>query len=84
MKTRRYEIKNCRHPWDTMHVISTGDVRCCCWMRDPIGNLNEQSAEEIWNGDIINRIREYIKQNKVHPYCDTNCPFNQNYTITES
>jgi radical SAM protein with 4Fe4S-binding SPASM domain len=48
---RKYHV--CPYPWYSMSIASNGDVVACC--RDlehqsVMGNLFEQSLEEIWNG----------------------------------
>ena len=48
----------CRRPWDTVAIHANGDVfPCVSWTRAPLGNLGEQSFEEIWHGAEAGRIR---------------------------
>jgi radical SAM protein with 4Fe4S-binding SPASM domain len=50
----------CPRLWNTFNVHSNGNVvPCCiCWNDDiNMGNINDQSAEEIWNGDKFNELR---------------------------
>jgi len=53
-----------------MTVASDGRVMPCCYASKPLGNLNEASAEEIWNGRAAVQLREFIKRNEIHPICD--------------
>ncbi len=57
-----------------------GDVFMCCtnWLRTPpIGNIQHQSVDEIWNGEKAQEIRRSILDGSFK-YCDHNgCPFLQ-------
>ncbi len=52
-------IHSCeQNPWETAHVLSNGDVVACeVHDRAPLGNLSEQSLEEIWHGEAYRRFR---------------------------
>jgi len=55
----------------------------CCpsWLETPIGNLQTQSVEEIWNGKKAQEIRRSILDGSFR-YCNfSRCPFLQ--TVTE-
>ena len=41
----------CRYPWETVQVLTDGSVRPCCWCNNSAGNLNDNTFEEIWNGE---------------------------------
>jgi radical SAM protein with 4Fe4S-binding SPASM domain len=48
----------CPKPWDTLAIHPNGDVYpCMAWSREPIGNLAQESFEDIWNGPAVNVIR---------------------------
>lgn len=54
-----------------------GHVFVCCpsWMKKPIGNLNKQSIDEIWNSSIAQEIRQSIHDGSFR-YCDKKlCPY---------
>jgi hypothetical protein len=55
---------DCHHPFTSLQVLSDGDVRPCCWGFGAVGNLNLNSLEEIWNNEMINQLRNDIKENK--------------------
>ena len=38
-------------------VESDGNCRVCCFTSPHVGNLNEQSFEEIWNGEPLQKLR---------------------------
>ena len=40
----------CPSPWTEAHVSTAGTVTPCCIYYKPMGNLLNQSFEEIWNG----------------------------------
>jgi len=40
----------CELPWATAVFTANGDVRACCMPGTVLGNLNEQSLSQIWNG----------------------------------
>ena len=47
-----------QNPWETAHVLSNGDVVVCEILdKAPMGNLFEQSIEEIWNGPPYQEFR---------------------------
>jgi MoaA/NifB/PqqE/SkfB family radical SAM enzyme len=54
-----------------------GEVFLCCptWLDTPVGNLDTQSGEEIWNSDIAQDIRRSILDGSFE-YCNrVRCPF---------
>jgi radical SAM protein with 4Fe4S-binding SPASM domain len=66
----------CRQLWNFLYVSWDGDVMPCCM--DPlrklkIGNLNESSLEELWNGPRLEEIRHIHLQEKYNeiPLCST-------------
>lgn len=59
----------CAYPFNTVFLGSDGGVKPCCSSRTNIGNINENSLEEIINGPIIKSIRKSIVENKWHPTC---------------
>lgn len=53
----------CRQLWDSVLVNINGDVFPCCLIRDDkhrVGNLLEQSFEEIWNGPKMQALRRFV------------------------
>lgn len=69
--------------FEVTQVNETGEVYMCCpsWLDTPIGNLQYQSVEEIWNGKKAQEIRRSILDGSFR-YCDsTRCPFLQ--TVSE-
>jgi MoaA/NifB/PqqE/SkfB family radical SAM enzyme len=78
-KSRKYsENFSCGWLWQRMSITTSGKVVLC--IRDIssesqyIGDINDQSISEIWNGETINEIRELHKtnnyrKNKLCTYC---------------
>lgn len=55
--------KRCWMPFSNMNILYKGDVILCCndWGRKSIlGNVNEKSLMDIWNGQEANRIRRHL------------------------
>lgn len=63
----------CAAPWRGLHINPRGDVKTCC-AGDPnmLGNLNEQSIEQILNNSTLKEVRTSIAQGQPHRYC-SNC-----------
>lgn len=40
----------CEVPWGTVTITGNGDVMACCMPGTVVGNLNEESLDEIWSG----------------------------------
>ena len=55
----------CRQPWSFVEVHSDGKVWNCCpsWITKPMGNILEQSWEEVWNGKIAQEYRDELMKN---------------------
>lgn len=66
----------CSTPWHTMHVLPNGNVHLCCsvWMRTPIGNVFEDSPEQIWRSERAEMIRNSVRDGD-YRYCGKlSCP----------
>lgn len=71
----------CEYPWNRVRITSEGWVSFCCFMRpDPlkdekeayIGNVLEQSFDEIWFSPLADEIRRETLEGNLHKMC--NCP----------
>lgn len=65
--------------FEVSEVSEKGEVFLCCpaWLDTPIGNLQYQSVEEIWNGEKAQEIRRSILGGSFE-YCNrSRCPFLQ-------
>jgi radical SAM protein with 4Fe4S-binding SPASM domain len=63
----------CNEPWTTAVILGNGDVQVCCVPYTKIGNLNEESLDQIWNGDRYRRFRQRVNSNNPPVYCNS-CP----------
>ena len=66
----------CGAPFDSLDIFWNGDISFCCLDYDGqlvVGDVKEQSLQEIWHGAKINQIRKrFIKNNyKGMPLCST-------------
>lgn len=73
----------CAAPWRGLHINPRGDVKTCC-AGDPnmLGNLNEQSIEQILHGPVMQEIRQSIRNGQPHEYC-YNCVQAERYGRSE-
>ena len=73
----------CAAPWRGLHINPRGDVKTCC-AGDPnmLGNLNEQSIEQILHSPKMIEIRQSIRQGQPHAYC-YNCVQAERYGRSE-
>ncbi|MDH4206823.1 MAG: SPASM domain-containing protein, partial [Desulfobacteraceae bacterium] len=75
----------CSKPFKWFEVFQgneIGEIYLCCpgWLDTPIGNLQHQSVEEIWNGEKAQEIRRSILDGSFR-YCNrSRCPFLQSVT----
>lgn len=67
----------CRYPFHRMKVAYDGLVSMCSSQeRNSLGNILEQSFEEIWLGKTARDVREEVLRNRIHPNCLTkSCPY---------
>jgi radical SAM protein with 4Fe4S-binding SPASM domain len=63
----------CDIPWKSAVVLGNGDVAVCCVPRTKIGNLGEQTMEEIWNGPLYQAFRSAVNSTHPPPMCAA-CP----------
>lgn len=66
----------CDVPWlGTGFVQSNGEVNFCCYSSAVVGNVNERSFEEIWNGEEMQGIRRSLVAQQLPLQCQTtSCP----------
>ena len=64
----------CMIPWTHIHGFPTGEAYPCCLaeMEHPIGNMRDNSLEEIWNGSNYVQMRERMLADKPCKEC-TRC-----------
>ena len=59
----------CLHPFLQLHISNNGQARACCVANIPFGNINDQSLEEIWQGEAIEAIREKFTRGETDNRC---------------
>lgn len=64
-------VRNCMDPWDFLFILQSGRVRPCCVLENNMGNLSEQTFEEIWQGDKYKELRSNILSNTPPKGCVT-------------
>ena len=52
-----YRVIGCYYSWYGVKVDPSGHVYPCCCCQVPIGNINEQSFTEIWQGEAYRQLR---------------------------
>lgn len=67
-----YDLKTriCPAPFETLLVSPDGSCRFCFWSSS-LGNIKEQTIEDIWQGDLARTIREEMLEGKFN-YCNKN------------
>lgn len=65
-------VHACTRPWTGLYVENDGYVRVCCFDSPAIGNLDEQSFAEIWNGMHAQQLRRSFLEGKPPEAC-RNC-----------
>jgi radical SAM protein with 4Fe4S-binding SPASM domain len=65
--------KLCTVPWESAVVLGNGDVAACCVPGLVMGNLNESTMQEIWNGPRYRELRATVNSRTPLPPCAA-CP----------
>lgn len=65
-------VQACQRPWTGLYVENNGYVKVCCFDVDPIGNLDDQSFDEIWNGPLARELRRSFLEDRPPEGC-RNC-----------
>lgn len=65
----------CDYPWTHFEVNNpNGDVTMCCDNSTLLGNVNEGTIEEIWNGEAYMDIRRRMRESGAYSLCPHTCP----------
>ena len=59
----------CMHPFTGLATREDGAI-CACCRSHPVGNIQEQTLEEIWNNDTMKRIRYQVLNGYRPPECE--------------
>ena len=63
------DLRECVAPWEWMAITEAGEVRPCCYIVNPLGNLKESSPEEIWNGAEYREMRRDLARGVLPRQC---------------
>lgn len=67
-------MRTCRKCFEWLYVFVNGDVRCCPWNYKVVGNLKQNTIEEIWKGENMEEIRRAFMNGELR-YCNEQyCP----------
>jgi radical SAM protein with 4Fe4S-binding SPASM domain len=62
----------CPYPFNSLNIWSDGNVTPCCTFYGKalkMGNINESTLKEIWNGESIKALREEFFSGKLNTVC---------------
>lgn len=59
----------CIMPWIHLHVTTKGNITPCCLVNEPIGNINEQTIKEAWQGEEIRSFRRKMMNDERDSRC---------------
>lgn len=69
------ESIRCILPWTELRATYQGDIYACCWGPQPLGNLRNETIEEIWNNEAIHEMRSDLIEGKIPRLCSgAGCP----------
>jgi radical SAM protein with 4Fe4S-binding SPASM domain len=89
-KQQVFNKPNCKHPFESMYIMSDGRVIPCVWFSLKewyAGSFKSENFHEIWNGEVYERLRRQFQDQEYTRYCN-NCPVYGsepivNYVFTE-
>jgi radical SAM protein with 4Fe4S-binding SPASM domain len=61
--------KGCAVPWVHIIVGANGEVHPCCISPTALGNINDNTIEEIWFGPKYQAFRKMLKSSRPHRDC---------------
>lgn len=59
----------CMHPFTGLATREDGAIKACC-RSHPVGWIQQNTLEEIWNGDAMKRIRNQVLDGQRPPECE--------------
>lgn len=67
----------CSKPFNNIKVASDGNLNSCCHQNDNfLGNLFDNSFDELWFSELAEEIRTETLKGQLHTMCDTKeCPY---------
>ena len=65
----QYSKTFCMHPFTGLATREDGAIKACC-RSHPVGFIDKESLEKIWNNDTMRRIRRQVLNNERPPECE--------------
>ena len=56
----------CNYPFESLFLETSGNVKPCCSLKVPLGNIKDNSLKEIMEGELATDIRASITEGKWH------------------
>lgn len=76
-------MKYCERPFQHVYIMPNGDVKGCCMTTKILGNLLENTLEEVWNSTAAEELRDSIRDGSFR-YCrQRSCPRCENNSHVE-
>lgn len=75
LNTNIYIKRDCIFPWNNLHIEPDGYVYPECKCKVSIGYLPKDSFEKIWNSEIMQSYRNFIKTGQTEKICSKQCKF---------
>lgn len=76
-------MKYCERPFQHVYIMPNGDVRCCSWTTKTLGNLLENTLEEVWNSAAAEELRESVRDGSFRFCRQRSCPRCENNSLAE-
>jgi len=78
----------CVLPWSTLHITTSGKVTMCPHDFNGVldlGDVNKNTIKEIWDGSVIEHIRELHKSGRRNeiPFCNNCVTFDLDYSMED-
>ena len=71
--TEFYHDHPCLVGWTYAVILESGYVMPCCYCNTPMGNIYEQSLEEIWHGEMYSAFRRRMRFLPDHRHEEPSC-----------
>lgn len=68
-------VTDCTYPWKRIYIENDGRVYPACQCEESIGDLKNNSWEEIWNGPVMQSYRNLISIGQAGGICSPKCHF---------
>jgi len=63
----------CNWPWQFLFIDWSGKVKPQCFCVKEVGNICNNTIEEIWNNDVMQTYRQKLFDNDCQNWCDKRC-----------